>query len=144
MRHEFWTTFGQYMAPVPSAEGTKINWVNYKTGEKYIHFKMDAGNKDATIYIEIAHPDAGIQQLYFEQFLQMKIMLYNVLGEEWHWDLHQPNEYGKIISTIGRKLEHTSVMNKDHWPLLISFFKPRIIALDEFWSSARFAFELLR
>lgn len=36
IRKDFWTAFGQYMKPVPSAEGTKVNWPNYKTGVKQI------------------------------------------------------------------------------------------------------------
>ncbi len=36
LRKDFWTAFGLYMRPIPSAEGDKINWINYKTGEKDI------------------------------------------------------------------------------------------------------------
>jgi hypothetical protein len=144
IRQEFWTTFGQYMSPVPNADGQKINWINYRTGEKHIHFKMDAGNRSASIFIEIAHPDATIQQLYFEQFQQMQALLHQTLGEEWQWTLHQQDEYGKVTSSIGTNLPNTSILDKTKWPVLISFFKPRIIALDEFWSAAKYAFELLR
>jgi hypothetical protein len=31
LKKEFWTVFGQYMAPVLSSEGEKISWGNYKT-----------------------------------------------------------------------------------------------------------------
>ena len=48
-RQEFWTAFGQYMAPIPSAGGEKINWINYKTGVKHIYFKMEADQKFASI-----------------------------------------------------------------------------------------------
>lgn len=144
IRQEFWTAFGQYMAPIPSAEGARINWINYKTGEKHISFKMNTDTRSASIAIELSHPDADIQQLYFEQFMQMKNLLHNTLGEEWQWQLRQQDDYGKITSTISKHLAHTSVLDKTKWPILISFFKPRIIALDEFWSSSKYAFELLR
>src|SRR3954462_6880339 len=81
LRQEFWTTLGQYMSPIPSAEGEKVNWVNYKTGEKHVFFKMHTNNRDASIFIEVAHLEAGIQQLYFQQFEQMKTILHNTLGE---------------------------------------------------------------
>ena len=42
LKKEFWTAFGLYMKPVPFAEGEKNNWVNYKTGEKHLAFRMDA------------------------------------------------------------------------------------------------------
>ena len=144
LKQEFWTVFGQYMTPVLSAEGEKINWINYKTGEKDIYFKMQADNKTAFIAIEITHKDAGIQQLYFEQFAELKKIMENVLEEQWTWQLHITSENGKLISRIFKQMESVSIFKKEEWPLLISFFKPRIIALDEFWSSAKYGFEVLR
>ena len=144
LKQEFWTVFGQYMTPVLSAEGEKINWINYKTGEKDIYFKMQADNKTAFIAIEITHKDAGIQQLYFEQFAELKKIMENVLEEQWTWQLHITGEKGKLISRIFKQMESVSIFKKEEWPLLISFFKPRIIALDEFWSSAKYGFEALR
>ncbi|MCW3079532.1 MAG: hypothetical protein JWR87_962 [Segetibacter sp.] len=144
LRKEFWTVFGQYMKPVPSFEGEKVNWLNYKTGEKDVLFKMEADNKMATIAIEIAHADLEIQQLYYEQFEQLKNMFKNVAGNNWTWTLHSKDENGKVVSKIFSQTVGLTVFNKADWPSLISFFKPRIIALDEFWSTARYGFESLR
>src|SRR5688500_3455304 len=85
IRQEFWTTFGQYMLPIASAEGTKVTWLNYKTGEKDIYFRMNADARKASIAIELTHKDPGIQQLYFEQFEALKAMLHSALEEEWTW-----------------------------------------------------------
>ncbi|MGN6399536.1 MAG: DUF4268 domain-containing protein [Flavisolibacter sp.] len=144
LKQEFWTVFGQYMTPVLSAEGEKINWINYKTGEKDIYFKMQADNKMASIAIEITHKDASIQELYFEQFAELKKIMENILEEQWTWQLHITGENGKLISRIFKQMDSVSIFKKEEWPLLISFFKPRIIALDEFWSSAKYGFEILR
>jgi hypothetical protein len=144
LRQEFWTSFGQYMLPIPSAEGTRVNWLNYKTGEKDIYFRMHADNKKASIAIEVTHPDPGIQQLYFEQFAELKGILHSVLQEEWTWVLHTTDEHGRTISRIYTELHGVSIFRKEDWPQLISFFKPRIIALDEFWSMVRYGFEALR
>ena len=142
LKQEFWTAFGQYMGPVLSADALRVNWINYKTGVKHIFFKMQADNKLGTISIEIAHPDPELQQLFFEQFETYKTMLNNTLGEEWNWELLTTDDYGKTISRIYKQLTPASIFQKDDWPGLISFFKPRIIALDEFWSNAKFAFEV--
>jgi hypothetical protein len=144
LKQEFWTAFGQYMMPVLSAEGEKMNWVNYKTGEKNIAFRMHADNKSAVIAIEITHKDRDIQQLYFEQFLQLKNLITEVLNEEWTWQLHTNDEHGKTVSRIFTMITGVSIFKKEDWPTLISFFKPRIIALDEFWSNSKYAFEALR
>jgi hypothetical protein len=144
LRQAFWTAFGKYMQPILSAEGEKVNWVNYKTGEKNIYFRMNAGNRSSSIAIEITHTDIELQQLYFEQFGQLKTLLHRALNEEWNWQLHFNDENGKVISRIYKELNNVSLFNQNDWPALISFFKPRIIALDEFWSSARYGFEALR
>lgn len=144
LRQEFWTTFGQYMNPILSTEGEKVNWVNYKTGEKNISFRMYADNKKASISIVLNHTDKEIQQLYFEQFLEFKNMFDDVAKEEWNWQLHAYDEHGKLISQIFKEKTEVSIFQKQDWLELISFFKPRIIALDEFWSQVKYSFEMLR
>ncbi len=144
IKQEFWTAFGKYMSPIPSAEEMKINWVNYHTRVKNIHFRMDADNTSATISILIQHPDLEIQELYFQQFVELKELLHASLQEEWQWQLQIPNESGKVMTRIFKKISGVSVYNKDQWPDLISFFKQRIIALDSFWENARYSFETLK
>ena len=144
IRQAFWTTFGQYMAPQLSAEGERVNWVNYKTGEKHLYFRMHADTKAASIGIEITHADMDIQQLYFEQLEQYKTLLHQQVNEVWTWQLHMPDESGRLISTVFTRQTGVNVMKRDDWPQLISFFKPRIIALDAFWSEVKYAFEALR
>src|SRR5688500_4628212 len=100
IKHEFWTTFGKYMSPIPSAEGMKISWVNYHTGLKDIYFRMDANKKSAAIFISMEHTDSDLQELYFEQFLEMKDVLHATLQEKWDWQLHTRVADGKIISRI--------------------------------------------
>lgn len=105
---------------------------------------MQAEGRNASISIEIVHPDAGMQELMFEQFQEYRKILEGYLEEEWNWELHIPGDSGKTISRIYRKAEGLSVFRKEDWPALISFFKPRIIALDEFWSDAKYGFEAFR
>jgi hypothetical protein len=144
LKEEFWTAFGQYMAPILSAEGEKINWINYKTGEKHIQFRMQSDNKKASIGIELSHIDPDIQQLYFEQFVQLKKIFQSIVEEEWLWVQQVANDHGKIISRIYTEINGVSIFKKNDWPKLISFFKPRIILLDEFWSNVKYSFEALR
>ncbi len=144
IRQAFWTAFGQYIAPQLSADGLRINWINYKTGIKHLNFKMQAGNRQAYMAIEISHPDAGMQELMFEQFKELKAVLNTNLNEEWDWELHTRDENNKLVSRIIKTLPSASIFNRNDWPALISFFKPRIIALDEFWSVAQYSFELFK
>ena len=143
LKHEFWTVFGRYMSPVLSAEGEPINWINYHTRIKDIHFRMDTGQKSAIIYISLEHKDDSIRALYFAQFVELKNMLHEALEESWEWQ-QDISVDGKVTSRIYKELPEVSVLNKDHWPELISFFKPRIIALDHFWENARYTFDSLK
>jgi hypothetical protein len=144
IREEFWTAFGRYMSPVLSAEGMKINWVNYHTRLKDVHFRMDAGAKSAMICISVEHRDPGIQALYFEQFEELRTLLHATMAEAWEWRPHMEAEDGRPVSRIYKELPGISVFNRDQWPDLISFFKPRIIALDSFWEDAKYSFESLK
>lgn len=99
--------------------------------------------KSAAIYISIEHLDAEIRQLYFDQFLELKSMLHVTLEETWKWQREVLLD-GRASSRIEKSLQGVSVFNKEHWPELISFFKPRIIALDAFWENAKYSFEALK
>lgn len=132
------------MGPVPSSEGMRINWINYHTRVPDVFFRMDAGAKEGSIAITLEHRDAGIRDLYFEQFLELRDLLHATLGEEWVWERNIILADGREISRIVKTLSGVSIFNKDQWPDLISFFKPRIIALDSFWENARWSFEELR
>jgi hypothetical protein len=144
IKQEFWTAFGRFMSPVPSAEGIKVNWINYHTRLKDVFFRMDAGQRSAAIYISLEHSDADIRELYFEQFLELRGLLHASLMEEWEWQSRVTAADGKVISRIYKEIPGVSVFNKDHWPELISFFKPRIIALDSFWEDAKYSFDRLK
>jgi hypothetical protein len=135
----FWTAYGVYMSPVPSSEGEKINWINYRTGEKYIQFKTEIENRTVTLAVVFNHPDPDIRALYFEQFEKFKQLFENEMGEDWVW---QPS--GKSGTRIYTTLEGFSLFNKEHWPNIISFLKQKMTALDSFWNNIKYAFEELR
>lgn len=141
INEQFWTSFGLYMAPVLSAEGEEINWVNYKTGQKGIRFIMMANYQSTIISITLSHKDAVEQQLCYEKFAQLKKIFHQIMGEPWQWQLQITDAYGKPISEIHTKLENVNVLNKANWPQIISFLKQRMIALDTFWCEYKYAFE---
>lgn len=144
LKQAFWTAFGQYISPQLSAEGLRINWINYKTGIKHLYFKMQVDNRRASIAIEITHPDEGIRALIFEQFVEFQKLFEENMQEKWEWELAAEDEYGKKISRIYKVIPDVSIFKKEDWPSLISFLKPRMIALDEFWSDAQYSFEVFK
>ena len=143
LKEKFWTTFGKYISPQKSADGLKINWINYKTGVKDVFIKLEADKREASIGFQIMHPNLAIQELFFAQFEIYKNVLHNALQEELEWKPLISTAEGKVHSHISKTLRPANIFDTNDWPKLISFFKPRIIALDEFWSIAKCEFESL-
>lgn len=140
IKKKFWTTFGRYLQPVPNAEGEPINWLNYKTGVKDIFFRMDADASSAEIGIEIKHTPNSIAGAYYQTFTTMRSMLEETLGESWQWQEEAQDEFGVSYSRIYTGIRDVNIFRETDWPLIISFLKPRIIALDNFWLQVKDVF----
>ena len=141
LRKNFWTQLGQYMRPVLNAEDKEINWLNYKTGARHIYFRLDATENHAIVAIELRHPETSQQKFYFEKFRKFESLLHQTTGEKWQWEIHAADEDGQPVSRIRTQLNGVTVFNNSDWQVIISFFKPRIIALDRFWSLIKDEFE---
>lgn len=102
---------------------------------------MRAERNHAAIAIELSHADLEMQELVLDQFSELKKILEGCMNEEWIWRLHTENEMGQPISKIESVLEGVNVLDSNDWPSIISFLKPRIIALDDFWDQVKPGFE---
>lgn len=137
IKTEFWTSLGQYLKPIPSTWKEKVNWLNYKTGIKDVYFRMHADRAEAAIAIELTHKDTIIREIVFEKFEQLRSMLEAETGESWNWHREWLDDHGSCYSRIEKKLHGVNIMKREDWPTIISFFKPRMLALDRFWGDAR-------
>jgi len=132
------------MKPVLSWDGEPVNWLNYKTGNKHISFGMDVDSRRAIISVVIDPPTPDIRQAYFDRFMRLKGIWEDTMGEEdWIWQSNATDEHGKAISTIYKELTGVNIFQNEDWPAIISFLKPRIMALDAFWSVVRHQFSNL-
>ena len=144
IKKEFWISYGTYMKLQMNAEGTRINWINYKTDIKGVYFRTDVERKFAEVSIEISHPDPSIQQLIFEQFEEYENVLQSYLGEEWIWTKEDYDDDGKQIGTIQTRLENVSIFREADWPQIIPFLKDRMINLDQFWCDHKESFDMFK
>lgn len=134
LRRNFWTSFGQYMRPLPGAEGQPVNWLNYKTGIRHLYFRMDANQHQASIAIELRHPDALEREELFNKLTELKSIFNETTGNEWTWELYATDDDGREVSRIRSILNNVNVFNTADWPAIISFLKPGILGLDKFWN----------
>lgn len=133
----FWTAFGQYMRPVPSAFGGQPNWVNYKTGFRNLYFRLDAGRKGARVAIEITHKDPEERMRWMKQLKTMRSMMEATIGNDWVWADQVQDEYGRMMSCIYKDLPDADLMRQDDWPEIIAFLKEHIILLDACWAEIK-------
>lgn len=130
----FWTSFGKYMGKHVSYFGKHIKWVNYKSGVKDVYIRLRADSKKAEIAIEIQHKDDGIRELFYDQFLELRTVFTDMVGE-WIWEKDVYNESGVMISKIYMPYpQKVNVYIKDTWGGCFEFFEQNMVALDEFWS----------
>ncbi len=126
-----------------SASGKKVNWSNYKTGVNDIYFRLDCDNKQAIISIEFQHKDAGIRELFLEQFLQLKTVFHAQVNEEWEWDSLACTETGQQIIRVSKTRNGVNIFNKNDWLEVFTFFEPRLLAIDSFWCEFGELFQIL-
>ena len=141
VRQKFWTTFGKYMQPVPSAAGEKVNWINYKTGIKGVSFKMDADNSFAYVAIVFSSNDIEMRQKYFDCFIKLKKHFIKTVGKNWDLKEQQFNKNENYVFITITELHGIKIFRETDWPAIISFFKKNIIALDSFWNEWKPMFE---
>lgn len=140
-RQQFWTSFGQYMRPVPSASGQKINWINYKTGVKFIKLVMEYGDGKATVALELSNPDTALRHAQFDQLVTFKKQFQRICGNDWLWEKDQAGTDKKNRSGIAASIYNVHLLKQADWPAIITFFKERMIVLDQFWNDYQFAFQ---
>lgn len=129
------------MKPVPNAGGQSTNWLNFNTGIRAIGFTMDADKYHASIAIQIKHPNEFDRLQYYHQLLHLKTFLENETGYKWDWQPNLVTTNGNTISRISQEIRNVNVLNKNDWPTIIAFLKPRMMALAKLWETIKDGFE---
>jgi Domain of unknown function (DUF4268) len=141
LRIDFWTAFGVYMRQHVSWLGPKQKWVNYHTGVKGIHFRLEADKRQVQVAITLEHDDAGMRELFFEQFLEMKTYLTLETELEWTWEPTCWNADGKEIARISRTLTGLSLYQPADWGQMFAFLEEGIVPLDRLWAEVQDVFK---
>lgn len=137
IRSRFFTKLGQYLHPIASSNGQKVNWINYKTGVKQIYFRIDLPNRGCEIGLEICSADADLRKRQFHLLETGRSILDSDPEIKWTWSESSILETGAEISRVFDRLDGVSVLNESDWPVLISFIKPRLLLLDRCWQEVK-------
>lgn len=139
----FWTSFGKYMRKHATEYGSKIQWVNYKTGVKDMYFRLNADKRTAKISVDLQQRDPEIRELYFAQFLETKTVFHDLTGTEWTWMPIYFDDFGKEISSVYLEIEQVNMYDKNTWESIFLFFEKYLLGLDEYWTEFKELFKQL-
>lgn len=142
-RIAFWTKLEGQLSKKKSVEGSKINWMSYPTGVKHLYFRMEADEEAVRLVIDLQFPDAGIREIYYEQFLEFQ----NILEERFksmEWIKEHEHWNGKTVSRISIERRDVTINELGDWDKMHLFLKLNFVKLDAFWSEFGEVFKLLK
>ena len=129
---EFWQGLTDKLGRKKNPHGSKVNWTKYNTGVGHLYFRMEADEMGARLCIDLQFSDAGVREVYYEQFLEFKNLLEKKLtGLKWYPEFDHWN--GKQIARIAAELKGVSLFNRSDWPDMQRFLISNFVELDKFW-----------
>lgn len=132
---EFWSNFRTYSNKFKKEDGRRVNWANYPTYVKQIFIRLNCDMKGASFSIEIQDKDEGIQQLLWEQFIELRKVLLLEMIEPGIWTDDATNVANQPIHKIHWDLENVSILNKEDHEEIFAFFMKYLTRFDRFYST---------
>ncbi|AOW19609.1 DUF4268 domain-containing protein [Urechidicola croceus] len=125
IRKEFWTSFGKSFPR---------KWLLYNTKIKGFSLKFNADRKQASVSIDIEHPDEIANELLYDQLVALKTILTSEFIPEIIYDNEFVLDSGKVIHRIYVKHEKKfSIHNKNTWRDCYEFFVENMSKLELFF-----------
>ena len=137
----FYTAFGVFMRKHEPVADYGLKWLNYQTGVKDVFFRVEADKKGGRVSIDLQHPDEGLRELFFEQFVEFRKMLESYLQTEMIWEQEYTLPNGRIISRIYVEKMGLNIYKEDDWRDFFEFFETYLTRLDAFWADFKLFFE---
>lgn len=130
---EFWSGFKEYMRKTPSANGKRMNWLNYPTDLKDVYLRLYASNKGCALNFDIQCKDLAIREIVWEQLTELKVVLEKEMQFETVWNERYFMDDGLEIGRISWTNEKLNYFNTTDIPLIYAFLKARITEFDRFY-----------
>ncbi|MFM7006462.1 MAG: DUF4268 domain-containing protein [Flavobacteriales bacterium] len=129
----FWLGFKNHMRAQLSANGKRVNWINYPTQVKNTYLRMVCEGKNISLCYDIQFKDEGIQAIFWEQLTELKVVLESNMSIPTHWEASFLNKEGQQIGRIYWQLEGANYYAQNDWPLIYAFFKKHLKEFDVFY-----------
>ena len=141
---KFWSDLNEELALVKGVHANKVNWTNFNTGIKNIYFRIDIEGDIPKICIDIQFLDAGIREIYYQQFEEFKERLNKSFKGEIKWLPTFEHSNTRTISRISVANPDLNTRNQDQWPEIYSFLIENFQVLESFWAEFNEVFKALK
>ena len=141
---EFWSKLEDQLNRQKNPDGSKVNWMNYNTGIKDLYFRMEADSSAVRLCIDLQFNDAGIREIYFEQFVEFKTILDDKFNPKLQWLPNFDHSNGKTIARIYTEKIGVDINNRKDWDKMHLFLKLNFVKLDAFWDEFDAVFKALK
>ncbi len=133
IRQEFWISFGEKTAELPSRDFRKKKWILFKTGITDLSFKFECERKFARVCIDFEQRDLMKRLSYWEKFESLRAMLDENTPAEFFWEEAFILDNGKEIARIYCQLDGVSLYNKSAWSSIYDFFISNMLEIEELY-----------
>ena len=129
----FWQDLAERLKVAGKMKGRNIDWMNYPNKINHLYFRMEANLEVVRFCVDIQFLDAGLREVYFEQFEEFKVMLTEQMPHPLTWlkSFEHPNS--KTIARIYCELEGVNIYNEKDWSKSHQFLEDAFLAFDDFW-----------
>lgn len=129
----FWEGLKTRMQHHRSANGKRMNWINYKTGIKFLFVRLDVNSKRAIFALDLQPKDEGVREIFWEQLHELKMVLESEMGPG-NWNDDFEIKYGLSVARISWELPGVNMFKKEDTDKIYAFFQEKLIAFDSFYT----------
>lgn len=129
----FWQELNEKLTIAGKTNGRNIDWMNYPNKIRHLYFRMEATTELVRFCIDIQFLDAGVREVFFEQFEEFKVLLTESMPHELRWLKSFEHANGKVVGRIYSELNKVSIYNEKDWTKAHQFLLDDFKVFDEFW-----------
>ena len=133
LNYNFWNGFQECMSKNRSANGRKINWINYPSDVKNIFIRLEVDSKGARLCFDIQPKDDSIRSIFWEQMTELKIVMEDITQSTPEWIENYYYLDKQYISRIVWTDDSLNFYNLEHREPIYKFLKERLTKFDLFY-----------
>lgn len=134
LRSAFWQGLTNKAQKHRSASGRRVNWFKYPTRINDIYIRAEADTNGCRVCIDLQFKNAGIRELFYEQFLETKTVFENIMISPVVWQPNFEHEYGTQVARISVENTTTNLFVQEDWPEMQTFILNHLRRVDEYWN----------